>query len=299
MKTITIIKELFSNTLKLVKYNIVLVQPLLIFFFILTLLLSPVFTSGKNILNSGPGIVMIVSIAGLICAFTAGWFSMFHKSIEILSKPSPTREERATHTVDLFKEFFPGVGKYFAKIVLGILLGFILYFVIVAVTILIGKTTGISHGVSLSSYDSIKKILESFDDTHLSKSHSKITIIAVIIRFIFLYLTMFWMQAIISADKSPITAYIESVKTVLKNPLATLTIFLSNFGSLFVLCLILSVLNTTKLNSENFLGFIIQFSGQIFLFMIIIYFTMMNFLYFEKYSTKNTGISRPHSVRQN
>jgi len=299
MKTIVIIKELFRNTSKLVRYNIILVQPLLIFFFILTLLLSPVFSSGKNILYSPAGFIMIISIAGLICAFMAGWFSMFHKSMELLSKPAPTREERASHSINLFKEFFPGVGKHFTNIVLGIVFGLILYFIIVALTLIIGKGTGMTHGISLISHDNIKKIMDSFDDSQLTRLHSKITLIAIIIRFLFLYLTMFWMQAIISEDKNPITAYIESIKTVLKNPVATLTIFLSNFGCLFVLCFILSFLNTTKFNSESFLGFIIQFSGQVFLFMIIIYFTMMNFLYFEKYSKKNISISRPHSVRQN
>ena len=273
-----ILKQLFSNTYYLVKNNLILVQPLLIFFLVLSILVSPVaFSGGINIAV----IIMFASVAGLFCAFWAGWYNMFHKSIEYVDKLNITPEEKALNSLNLFKEFFPGVGKYFLKIVLG----FIIYFIFIVVLILVIQLIGdkfIGFPQSINADEMMKAASNS--DKVLALLH-KITpadkikimqwdLLGIIIIGFFSYITMFWTQAVISEGKRPFKAYWESIKTVFKNPVATMVIYSSQCAG---------IIGVSFISAAYSLNVVIQFIALVVLTLVIIYFTMMSFLYFERY----------------
>jgi hypothetical protein len=147
-----VLKQLFSKTYYLVKNNLILVQPLLIFFLVISILLSPVTLSGGvNIAV----IIMFASVAGLFCAFWAGWYNMFHKSIEYTDRLNVTPEERAINSLNLFKEFFPGVGKYFLKIVIGFVIYFIFIMILFQIIQLVGDKV-IGFPTSITTDELIK-----------------------------------------------------------------------------------------------------------------------------------------------
>jgi len=91
---------------------------------------------------------------------------------------------------------------------------------------------------------------------------------------IFSYFTMFWTQFIIVEDKKPLEAFFGSIKAVLNDPLNTFLIFLFTLISLFSILILNFVLNV---NAISQLVILMLFSY------VIVYYTMMSFLYFERY----------------
>jgi Na+-transporting methylmalonyl-CoA/oxaloacetate decarboxylase gamma subunit len=206
---------------------------------------------------------------------------MFHKSIEYVDKLNLTPEEKAINSLNLFKEFFPGVGKYFLKMVIGFVIYFSFMFILLVVIQMIGdKFIGFPSSVT---YDELLKAASNSEKAMalLNKvtPADKIKImqwdlLGLIVMGIFSYLTMFWTQAIISEGKRPFRAFWESIKTVFKNPFTTIIIYLSQCAG---------IIGVSFISAAYSLNVIIQFIGLMVLILVVVYFTMMSFLYFEKY----------------
>ncbi|EKE03649.1 MAG: hypothetical protein ACD_20C00172G0002 [uncultured bacterium] len=282
-----IIIELFVKTYQLVKDNLILVQPLLLFLMLIAMVLAPVSMGGFN-----PAVLIVV--VGLYCAFCAGWYSMFHKSIKLAGKEL-SAEEKATNTISVLKEFFPGVGKYFPRI----LVGFVVYVVLLIIVVnVIGDFVGakyIGFPQSITSAELLQLFMNGEKSTEILNKISEADkmriglwngLTFILISF-FTYLTMFWSQAIVAEDKNPLIAHFESLKTVLKRPLTSLIIFTSYWGS---------IVGISILGTRESLGFFVHLLVLMILTLTIVYFTMMTFLYFEKYR-KNNSISWTNSFR--
>jgi uncharacterized membrane protein len=99
-------------------------------------------------------------------------------------------------------------------------------------------------------------------------------LLGIIVIGLFSYITMFWIQAVIAEGKRPFKAYLESIKTVFKNPVATLVIYLSQCAG---------IIGVSFFSAAYSLNIILQFVGLMLLILVIVYFTMMTFLYFERY----------------
>ncbi|OGI28208.1 MAG: hypothetical protein A2287_06235 [Candidatus Melainabacteria bacterium RIFOXYA12_FULL_32_12] len=283
-----IIIELFVKTYQLVKDNLILVQPLLLFLMLLGLVMAPVSMGGFNL-------AALFVIIGLYSAFGAGWYNMFHRCVKLSSTQELSPEEKAANTISLLKEFFPGVGKYFSKILVGFLVYIVLLFVVINV---IGGFIGakyIGYPQSISSSELIQVLMHGDKSSEILNKISeadKIKIwlwngLSFILISITTYLTMFWSQAIISEDKNPLKAHFESLKTVLKRPFTSLIMFISYWGS---------IVGISFLSTKNSYGFIVHLLLLLVLTLTIVYFTMMMFLYFEKYR-KNNNISWTNSFR--
>ena len=281
--------ELFIKSYKLVKDNLILIQPLLIFLLLIGLILAPASTGGLNI-------ALIFPIIGLYCAFGAGWFSMFHKSIQQSANKKPTAEEKAENTLNLLKEFFPGVVKYFLKVLAGVVVYSILLIIVVNFFGGIIGSKFIGFPTSVNSADLWHITMNSDNAQKLLAKISAADRIRILqwnllsfsIMGIFSYLMMFWIQAMISEDKNPLSAYLESIRTVFKRPFTTLIIFISYWGS---------IIGISIVSSMNSLNVVIQILGLMLVTTATVYFTMMMFLYFEKYR-KNTGNNWTNSFRQ-
>lgn len=295
-----IIIELFRKSYTLVKYNLVLIQPLLLFFLLVGLILGPV--SGLTALNAA-GLFLLFAIMGLFSAFLAGWYNMFHKTVQLSDKgKNMTKEERAIASLNLFKEFFPGVGKFFPRIISGLLLYVLLFVIIISLTEIIGvKIIGALPEFTQNELNAAFKTessLIAFINTISPEEKVRIvkwTLLKLAVIGFYSYLTMFWTQAVIAGKKTGLAAYWESLKAVVQKPLVTSGIFASNFLSLLAVYFI-STLSITLLGASSFLGFIAQFIGLILIILLVVYFTMMSFLYFEKYR-KNNSVSWTDSFR--
>lgn len=288
------ILNLFSKTYKLVRCNLILIQPLLLFFIILGFIANPFMA----IETFTPVLIMLwISIISLFCVFISGWLSMVHKCIKSSEKGNSSEEETALASLSLIHEFFPGVGKYFLKITLGVIIYISLLFIVTKITTIAGK-----HFIGIPSIDYLQKIFEYSQHSVINKAekiamieksspidNAKLSLwflLVLGVSSLFHLITMFWTQAIITLNKKPIQAYIESLKIVIKQPIASIIIFLSYSFCLFFICIIGSL----------FSNFFYQLLILMLLFLSVVYFTMMTFLYFEEYA-KNNNSSWTNSFR--
>ena len=284
------LKELYIKTFKLIKYNIILVQPLLIFMLLFGLVINIIAGASKT----GPAIIIIIlSLVGLFCAFLAGWFNMFHKCVQNSFDENITEKEMAENSPALFKEFTPGVGKYFLKVFVGLIIYVVLFYLFLTFSsYLCEKFIGFPQSVSKTDITqavfSESKALEVLNK--LSK-HDKILILKwnLVILFstgVFSFLTMFWLPAMIAENKNPFSAYLASLVKILQKPFQTLIIFISYWMASTVAIII------NALGANNFF---FEFIGLILYVFVLIYFITMLFLYYERYS-KNNNSGRSDSI---
>ena len=282
--------QLFTRSWHILKYNLILVQPLLLFFLLIGLATSQV---NINPLANKAGISLIVAIFGLSCAFISGWCSMLQRSLEVVDK-NLSQEEKAVYSINLFKEFFPGVGQYFPQILLGSIFYFILAFILINIIDFIGlKLIGIPHTLmeqnltsALVNEETARQIMSNISAVDKVKMTKWYFLTLGCVGF-FNYLTMFWTQAVIVARKNFLKAYFESFKAVLSKPIATFAIFFSYWLSIIIASVVCQIGVT---------NIIFQFLGLMLMVIVIVYFTVLTFLYFGQYA-ENNSISRANCFR--
>ena len=283
MNTVLEINNLFQRTFSLVKYNLVLTFPFLVFWLILGFLLLPLTTGGGN----GGILFTFFLLAALIAAFLGGWLNMFKKCVETPTDENLPDDKRTYDSFWLFREFFPGVGKYFGKMFLGVLIYFFLFniFMLVLEMIIVPifgtfeSFTQQEMMTALQDPDTTARFWEDISAADKSRIF-KIAGFEIIFTFLFAYLTMFWSQLVVLKDFYPIKALIESFHTVIKNPSRTSVIF---------------ILNVVLILTVFFIGAILMVNPIFKLIMILlfvyalVFFVMMTFLYLERYEESESG----------
>ncbi|MEI8389745.1 MAG: hypothetical protein WCG23_07645 [bacterium] len=267
MKTQILVNKLIPRTFNIVKINQVLIMPFLMFLLLVVVVLSP----------GGINPFVIVAVLALKSVFLSGWLNMFHMCLENTNNENISDEQKTLNSLNLYKEFFPGVGKYFQKIFWGILI-FILFVNLVESAIF--HFLGTFKSFSLENLPQTLSTKSDFLNFWNKISHAdKIRIFkiaAIDMSFVgfFSYLTMLWTQFVVVENKNPVSAFISSIKAVLNDPINTFLIFtlmLISFIFIFVLNFMLG---------ENILS---QLLTLMLFAYVIVYYTMMTFLYFERY----------------
>jgi len=270
-----VIKDTFSKA----KSNQILIMPFLIFLLISTILISP-----AGMINP----IMIIAVIALKSVFLSGWFNMFHAAVNEKKEEEPEviktekKEDETTEPLSLYGEFFPGVGKYFWNFFNGILFYLILF------ALLIFAAEMLAHQI-IGNMSNLNEYSKSIHTLHskpeiinfvLKIPHSEKIKILKILLFDFVFIaiysvfTMFWAQSLICENKNPIFAFISSIKTVAKDPINSILIY---------------ILAITSFTSLFFINYFIGESiiGQLLVLMllayIIVYNTMISFIYFERY----------------
>ena len=282
------IKELFSKPYWLLRHNTMLFLPL----WLLAVILIVETPESVKVANNH-FIFLLLAIGGLFCVFLAGWFNMFHKIATSVDNIPKSNEDKFHYESISINEFFTGVGQYFFKVVLGIILYLILIFLVLNIAGAIGaKYLGYPH--TFTHAELVKASANEHTMTKFVQSISKHDI-TLIYKWIYLlfgslsflsYLTMFWLQSLIANKKNPILAYVESLKTILHDPIMTFIMFFLYVVGLAVAAILYMI------GTFSFIGqvtaFLAQTAGMLIFTFVVIYFTMMLFVYFEKYR-KNTG----------
>lgn len=292
MELMNPLNNLFKETFELLRNNMVLVQAFILFFIVLGLISLPI---GNNTDARSMIVLMVCSIlAGIV--FNCGWFNMFYKCVKTPPNPNLSKAEQAVKSLELFKEFFPGVALYFTPMIIGSVIFYILHAIIIFIAIKIGlDQVGIPTGVT---YDEIFQHRENPQDlSNYLHSLPKETILqlntwtiifllTIPFQILLNYLTMFWAQSIIFLKVNPIKAYIESLKLVFKQPVTTFIISFSFAVSLFA---------SMIMSAIPFI--VVQFIGLILLILVYTYFNLLIFKYLEKEKIDNN--SRADSIGQN
>ena len=115
MKFLTDIETLFRGSFNHLKHNMVLSLPFLAFWLIIVFVLI-------SLTNGAVKLFSLFLLLGITSAFISGWFNMFKRCVETPVNENQPEKEQVEDSFYLFKEFFPGVGKYFVNILVGLLL---------------------------------------------------------------------------------------------------------------------------------------------------------------------------------
>lgn len=283
MEIISEINILFTRAFSLLRYSMVLTIPFLLFWLISGFVLIP--------LNSGGGMFFsLILLLGITAAFLSGWMNMFKVCVETSVDENLPGDKRTSDSFHLFKEFFPGVGKYFGKIALGVVI-FIFLFDILTLLLEITIVPFFGSFESFSQQEMIEAMKTPEAATQFWQNMSepdkakilKIAGLEVVFALLFFYLTMFWSQLVVLKDIFPLKALMESFKTVIKDPLRTSIIFFLNF------ILILIVFFTGAILIENPLFKLIMI--LLFVYALVFY-VIATFLYLEKYGTAASAANK-------
>jgi hypothetical protein len=268
MKTQIIINKLIPRTFNIVKVNMVLLMPFLMFLLLVVILLSPL---------GGINPFVLVAILALKSVFLAGWLNMFHMCIENIQNENISDEQKTLNSLNLYKEFFPGVGKYFQKIFWGILI-FILITNLAESVIFhfLGNFKSFSMDKLPQTLNTKTDFIVFWDKISHADKIQFFKLAAFDLSFVglFSYLTMFWTQFVVVEDKSPINAFVLSVKAVLNDPINTVLIFILTLIS-FIFIFVLNFMLGGNILSQLLILMLFAYA--------IVYYTMMSFLYFERY----------------
>lgn len=289
-----LINNIFLRAFVLTKYNLVLFIPFFIFLIVVGFIILPI----SNMAGTPPVFYIFFVLPALLAVFLSGWLNMFKKCVETPSDENQTSTNRTEDSFLLFREFFPGVGKYFLKIALGILIYFFLFniFMLVMETVFMTFLGGFE---SFTPQELLQSARSSSDFSAFWEniSHSdkiklyKVFGLEAISTLFFMFLTMFWFQIIIIEDMFPLKAFLKGLKTITQKPWMAFIVFATGVGTVLFVLFIGAIVSVNA---------IIQLLTLIIFVYTIVYFLVLTFVYLEKYGLqeKNTGHIRPHSDGQ-
>ncbi len=276
-------KNLLKDSLNLLKYNSIFIQPILLFFIVLTFTESFLIRlRGANI----PFFAMLISLALLFVAVQAGWFYINALAVKSANKEYESNQERYQDVSQTFGKFFVGVGAHFLKTLVVNILMFALFIGSAYCLYRWGShhvgslrvMFDIVNAVNLDQSGDIFKIAQEF------YSPENTIIIAFwmfssfvlfnIISFIFvLYNAVMFLD-----DINPFKALWKLVVFSFKN----------FFGLLFLL-IIVSLLNliVNFITTFSSIHFILSVFGLLLMFFYINYFVFLIFLYYDRQKAKD------------
>ncbi len=278
--------KIFSKAFELLKENIIVVQPLIIYLLMIGFIAAPI--SISNLMNYRV-LLSIVTVLLFTAAFFAGWFYIVKLAISMRNEVYETPEERSLAAISLLKQFFTGVGEYFVPMTFAL----IFYIVLIAGFSFAVYKFGVHHFGALNLNADILKAINSgsYQDLYHSLSINNIaktdqirlfhwSIYISLASFIFSFLSLFYGAVILYDTRNPIKAVFLSLKFILFNFWGSLIVFL-----------FLSLLNTilSILNIFSAMNVLISIISLLLLFLYMSYHVMLVFLYYEEKTQDSCG----------
>ena len=275
-------RELFKEAIKITNYNIILAIPLIVFIKVLDLYSL---YSKYNIDSTPKFLVASLTVLVMFGIFCAGWFNMIEGAINLSKKVFVLDKDRARATLNLFKLFGEGVGKFFLPFV-GV---YLIFFVIQAIATPIVYFLGVNIIGGLDA-TSMQHLQELTINTELAANQGmpafidKLSIEQIIffgkwsllfmsVTSIVMYLLMFWISEIICCTQNPLVALWRSFVKLFKDFFTTVRLYLILWFVGFMLLFI----NTFAV--INPIAYIIM---SIVMFYYFVYLVVLIFLYFNR-----------------
>lgn len=276
-----IMKDLFFDSAKLIKRNLMVIQPLFFGVLIIMFAARPLFT--RTSVDAGFLITAIIMIL-LISAFIAGWYNCVKYTVSLNNKIYNSAEEMQKEQVIIIKQFFPGVAEYFLSVTallviyIGTAWGLSYFIEILADKILISAAVpqNIVTVINSGNQQEIIKLLNSLNNTQIFAIIKSLGLTALIV-FVFHYFVLWFGPALFYSSKNPLRAVFEGIKFLFKNPLQSLVIlFMMILANMFITVL-------TMIFGTGLLSFI----PFLCLFFYILYYITTVFLYYEQKTENN------------
>ena len=272
-----------KTSFNILKNNLIIIQPLLIFMIIFGVLAQPFTFAGGNVLQIAINGILLYFI---FTAFVSGWFYMIKLIVRDRNKEYNTPEELAIAQMDLLKSFFIGVGEYILPMILNVLLYTIL---LIAFSFLVYKAGMhfIGHinmpkemitALSGTEKELYKFLLSPAFTADLQKQIREWVIFILGSNFIFAALTMFLGAIAFFKTQNPFKIAIENVKFIFRNFIETIIIT----AILLSLNLVVLVINITT--STNVILSVISIFLTI---MYLSYYVILAFIYYDQKNENN------------
>ncbi len=275
-------RELFKEAVKITNYNIILTIPLIIFIKILDLYSL---YSKYNVDSALKFLVASITVLFMFGIFCSGWFNMIKGAIKLSKKVFVLDEDRAKATMNLFKNFSEGVGKFFLSFVGAYIIFLFIQAIatplvyILGVNIIGGLDTNSMQNLqslAINSEMSANQGMPAFIDKLSIEQiifFGKWSLLFMSITSIIMYLLMLWVPEIICCTPNPLVALFRSVKKLFKDFFVTVRLYLILW---FVGFLLLFVNTFAVINP---IAYIIM---SIIMFYYSVYLIVLIFLYFDR-----------------
>ena len=275
-------RELFKEAVKITNYNIILAIPLIIFIKILDLYSL---YSKYNVDSALKFLVASITVLFMFGIFCSGWFNMIKGAIKLSKKVFVLDEDRAKATMNLFKNFSEGVGKFFLSFVGAYIIFLFIQAIatplvyILGVNIIGGLDTNSMQNLqslAINSEMSANQGMPAFIDKLSIEQiifFGKWSLLFMSITSIIMYLLMLWVPEIICCTPNPLVALFRSVKKLFKDFFVTVRLYLILW---FVGFLLLFVNTFAVINP---IAYIIM---SIIMFYYSVYLIVLIFLYFDR-----------------
>ncbi len=273
--------KIFKQAAEILKDNVIIIQPLIIFWLIAGLVMDP-FVQGQQTLQTNKGLFTLLTVFLLSSAFLAGWYYIIKLAVVRKNQAYKTPEEKALASISLLKEFFTGVGEFCIPMLLSI----ILYIVILFITVFVIYKIGVHYIGHLDLNDKTLKALYSpisATDIQTAKDgliipaqtvfYLKWLLLFSIGHYVFSFLSLFFGAVIVCDTKNPLKALYLNISFIVKNFLGAMAVFLF----LAFLNLVLFFINI--IFAQNMLLSILSLA--LFLFYVS-YYMVLVFLYYDE-----------------
>lgn len=276
-----------QKAFEITKDNLILVQPPVIFMIILS------FTLAGLLQQAHKAVYMIFLVANiLLCtAFFAGWFNMIKKSISLNKKIEDgiikTQEEKASASLDLGKEFFPGVGDYFLQMTLTIAAFAGVYILVVFFSYKAGLQIlphphidmNKLYAAANSTPAEMQKFVYGLSFDQLKAINIWMLFMGLVVT-IFTFATMFLFPALYDEKKDPKELFLLApIKAFNRNIIFIFKHFIGSLGILIFLFFLNTVLSILSVIFN--LNIILAIVGLIISFYFMTYAMVLVFLYYD------------------
>lgn len=275
-------RELFKEAIKITNYNIILAVPLIVFIKILDLYSL---YSKYNIDSTPKFLIASITVLFMFGVFCAGWFYMVEGAVKLSKKVFVLDTDRAKATMNLFKIFPEGVGKFFLSFV-GV---YVIFLFIQAIATPLVYILGVNIIGGLDA-ESMQHLQELTINTELASNQGmpafidKLSIEQIIffgkwsllfmsVTSVIMYLLMLWIPEIVCCTPNPLLALWRSLVKLFKDFFTTVRLFIT----LWLIGFALLFINTFAV--INPIAYIIM---SIVLFYFSVYFVVLIFLYFDR-----------------
>lgn len=274
-----------KNSFILLKDNIVILQPLVLYVLIIGILIKPAMSMHVFNIYS---ILLLISIFLFTIAFIAGWFYMAKVAISNRNIVYDSLEDKNIASLNLLKQFFTGVGEYFLPMALTIIL-YVVFFIAFS---FIAYKAGL-HIIGKPQFDiETIKYFSGMNPEELQKYLAAASVSdKVIISFynwslyfsfvslLFSIITVFWFPIIFYKTKNPFMAYFYNIKFTFYNILDV---------SIIVIFLTLINLLLSFINIFASLNIVLSVISLLLMFVYMNYYILLVFLYYDEKTQINS-----------
>ena len=278
------IRAALIDSAKLIKNNLMVIQPLFFGVFVLMFVSKPLFT--RTSMDAG---FLFSALILLLCisAFIAGWYNCTKYTVSLNKKEYSEQDDARKEQIEILKQFFPGVSEYFLPVTalfsvymgLTVLLSYYIDVYLKNLFIKVNIPHEFFSVINSGNKQEISNLLSLLNDNQIETILIAFSIMIICV-FIFHFSILWFGPSLFYKTKNPIMAIVENFRFLFRNFLPSAAIYIV----MTVINILLSVLMMI------FGAGILSFIPFLFFFFYIQYYVCTVFLYYEQ-KTKTCSIN--------